>query len=582
MILRRVVSSLGVVLLSAVVLPLTACVEDRPGVSAMTLDPPILAQAEPLRITGSGQYLAGRHAQAIRDAAAAADFFAEALKRDPENPELLRQALAQSAADGRMGQASDYAARLLTFDSEDGLAAYVVAQHAAKVGDYAKVERVLANLPRRGLSSFLAPLMIAWAQAAQNRYDAALETLKPMKAANHTAAMHDFHAALINEVAGRAAEARALYDATMANPLAFTFRAMQVAASFHARQGDIERTRSLYRRYRLQNPDSALLAENAEPNRTAPPVIGNARQGMAEALFGTASSIKQGNMTELALVMARLALDLDGGFGLAYLMVGDLLDDRGRFVEANALYEKMPASDGERWTADLRRAENLARMKKPQDAATLLRDLAKRRPNRADALIILGDTLRSDKRFEDAAKAYEDAEKRLGKIEQRHWAFFYSRGIAYERSQQWPKAEADFQKALELQPDQPLVLNYLGYSWVDQGLNLDRARGMIEKAVSLRPNDGYIIDSLGWALYRMGDFAGAVKQLERAIEIRPEDPVINDHLGDAYWRVGRKDEARFQWNHALSLDPEADQIEPIKAKIAKGLEDSKTAVSGGK
>ena len=127
---------------------------------------------------------------------------------------------------------------------------------------------------------------------------------------------------------------------------------------------------------------------------------------------------------------------------------------------------------------------------------------------------------------------------------------FYFRGICYERSKQWPQAEADLKKALQLYPDQPLVLNYLGYSWIDQGVNLDEGMNMIRRAVEQRPDDGYIVNSLGWANFRIGNYDEAVKELERAVELKPDDPTINDHLGDAYWRVGRVLEARFQWSHA--------------------------------
>ncbi|MGC2781087.1 MAG: tetratricopeptide repeat protein, partial [Bradyrhizobium sp.] len=151
--------------------------------------------------------------------------------------------------------------------------------------------------------------------------------------------------------------------------------------------------------------------------------------------------------------------------------------------------------------------------------------------------------------------------------------YYYYRGICLERSKQWPKAEADMRKALELQPDQPHVLNYLGYSWIDQGVNLDEGMKMIKRAVEQRPDDGYIVDSLGWAYYRIGNYEEAVKNLERAIDLKPEDPTINDHLGDAYWRIGRKLEAKFQWAHARDLKPEAEEQPKIEAKIQNGLTD---------
>ena len=166
-------------------------------------------------------------------------------------------------------------------------------------------------------------------------------------------------------------------------------------------------------------------------------------------------------------------------------------------------------------------------------------------------------------------------------MERRHWSLLYSRGIALERSKQWARAETDFIKALELEPEQPYVLNYLGYSWVDQGIHLERATGMIEKAVELRPRDGFIVDSLGWAYFRIGDYGGAVRELERAVELRPQDPVINDHLGDAYWMVGRRLEARFQWRRALALEPEADVAGTITNKLEDGLPQPARATAGG-
>jgi Flp pilus assembly protein TadD len=197
--------------------------------------------------------------------------------------------------------------------------------------------------------------------------------------------------------------------------------------------------------------------------------------------------------------------------------------------------------------------------------------MAGEKTSRPEALVNLADLLRSKKRFSESVEAYDAAIERIGTIGKRHWTLLYSRGIALERSSQWLRAEEDFITALRLKPDQPYVLNYLGYSWVDQGINLARAQKMIERAVELRPNDGYIVDSLGWVLYRLGDFPRAAKQLERAVELRPQDPTINDHLGDAYWRVGRAAEARFQWRRALSLDPEPDQVSTIRDKISNGL-----------
>ena len=202
-------------------------------------------------------------------------------------------------------------------------------------------------------------------------------------------------------------------------------------------------------------------------------------------------------------------------------------------------------------------------------------------PERSDALIRLGNILRYQERYEEAVDAYDQAVERIGEIGRDNWTLLYSRGIALERAGQWDRAEADLLKALELQPDQPFIMNYLGYSWVEQGKNLAVARKMLERAVAQRPDDGYIVDSIGWALYKLGELAEAVRHLERAVALRPQDPVINDHLGDAYWRVGRSGEARIQWQRVLGLNPDDDLRRQIDAKLKDGLPRQNSGGSGG-
>jgi Flp pilus assembly protein TadD len=181
--------------------------------------------------------------------------------------------------------------------------------------------------------------------------------------------------------------------------------------------------------------------------------------------------------------------------------------------------------------------------------------------------------LRGQEKYAEAAEAYSKAIALIGTPQERNWALFYTRGISYERSERWADAERDLKQALKLKPEQPLVMNYLAYSWVEQGVNKTEALAMLKRAVDLRPEDGFVIDSLGWAHYRLGDYKTAIKYLEQAILLEPGEPTVNDHLGDAYWRVGRKLEARFQWQHALTLKPEAAEQPKIKRKIEAGLED---------
>jgi Flp pilus assembly protein TadD len=252
-------------------------------------------------------------------------------------------------------------------------------------------------------------------------------------------------------------------------------------------------------------------------------------------------------------------------------VVGDVLTQRKRHTEALAEFRRVAEVPALAWTGRLRIADSLANLKREDEARDTLTAMAQERPDRTDALVRLGDLHRQAERFAEAVGPYTRALERTTVIEPRHWGLYYARGIAHERSKQWPQAEADFLKALELSPEQPYVLNYLGYSWIDRGENLERGREMVERAVRLRPNDGHIVDSLGWAHFKLGNLADAVRYMERAVELKAMDPVINDHLGDVYWAVGRYSEARFQWERALLRAEEADLIAQIREKLGRSI-----------
>ncbi len=236
-------------------------------------------------------------------------------------------------------------------------------------------------------------------------------------------------------------------------------------------------------------------------------------------------------------------------------------------------YGRVPEKSPYRRDAEMQRALNLAENSQSAEAIKQLKILLERDKTDMRTYLALGGVYAQDKNFADAAKIYDAAVQQIKTPERKDWPVFYQRGIAYERLKEWDKAEPNFRKALELYPDQPQVLNYLGYSWVDRGENLDEALGMIKKAVELRPQDGYIVDSLGWAYYMLGRYPEAVIELEKAVKLRPEDPTINDHMGDAYWRVGRLLEATFQWNHAIAGKPEPEELVKIEEKLKKGLPD---------
>ena len=304
------------------------------------------------------------------------------------------------------------------------------------------------------------------------------------------------------------------------------------------------------------------------------PNVTDAKAGAAEALMNLSIALRQENRLSEAIVFgqyARALLPDDAGITL---LVGDSFEAADRRLEANALYERIPTSHPLSWLARLRMAENLDLSNDTAGAIAVLQTMANERADRIDALTTLARILRQHERFAEAAAEYDRAIARLPRAEPWQWGLYYQRGISYERSRQWPKAEADFRRALELQPDQPDVLNYLAYSWVDRGESerFAEAERMLNRAVELRPNSAHIIDSLAWVKYRTGRYQEAVTLLERAIEIMPLDPTLLDHLGDAYWRVGRLQEARFQWQRALRNNPESELRAQLERKAERGLD----------
>jgi tetratricopeptide (TPR) repeat protein len=304
-----------------------------------------------------------------------------------------------------------------------------------------------------------------------------------------------------------------------------------------------------------------------------PRLVASADEGAAEALYGLGASLGRRGGEDLGLVYLQLALYLQPDHPLALLSLADLYESLKKPELAIKAYERIPQTSPLHRNAAIQMATDLDALDRADEAEKHLIALVKEFPDDQEAIMALGNVQRGHKKFAECADTYSKGVKALGTPEKANWVLFYFRGICYERTKQWPQSEADLKKALELFPDQPQVLNYLGYSWIDQGVHLDDGMAMIKKAVQQRPDDGYIVDSLGWAYFKLGNYDEATKQLERAIELKPEDPTINDHLGDAYWRIGRTLEARFQWAHARDLKADPEDLPKILDKLKNGLPD---------
>jgi tetratricopeptide (TPR) repeat protein len=527
-----------------------------------------------------GNYLAGRHAESERDLSIAADFLKAALAEAPEAPDLLRRTFVILTMEGRFEEAAVLAKDYIKDQPKSSVANLMLAVNDMQAGNHDAAENRLATLPDSGLTGLTAPVLRAWAFAGQDKTDDALKALEALDKESAIKAIYTLHKGLVLEYSGRHDEAMIILEEIAARDEGMSFRFAELIGNIYERTGEAEKAKALYQKYQNDRPGTTLFEQalmRVDAGDKPKPEIGSANDGAAEVLFGIANSLRQQRARETALVLSRLALHLKPDYPIMLTLVGELLEMDDRLVLANEFYAKVDAKSSFGRSAVMRIAANLHDMEKTDEAISLLREVAETYLNDPEPPTKIGDYLRSRERFAEAIPEYDEALRRAGELKPQHWRLLYIRGIVLEREKQWIKAEKDFLKALEFEPDQPYVLNYLGYSWVEQERNLDQALEMIQKAVKLRPNDGYIIDSLGWVYYQLNEFEKAAKELERAVEYRPEDPVINDHLGDAYWKVGRKVEARFQWKRSLSLKPDESLIETVTDKLKHGLKNDDTA-----
>ncbi len=507
-------------------------------------------------------YLTARFAAGQGDNDFAASQYLRALEGDPTNIELRQQAFITALLAGK-----PQAVELAPMMADDQAAIMLLAGIDAKAGRWEQAETRINSLPRQGIAQILHPLLIAWIQAGQGRTDVALATLQSAPDAQRLKALYALHGAMIADLAKKPAEATRLYRAAIADFGGTDYQLARHVASWQARQGRLDDARKTLAALAAAAPEFAI-ALPAVIERIAAPAITSPIQGMAETYLTLAAALRGQERAAFSLVLTQLALDLDPDNASLRLLIADLHESRAKPDLALAQLNAIPANDPLIPLILLRQAGLADRLGNSETALKLLDQIAEAAPDRPEIPTMQGDLLRQKRKFPEAVAAYDRAIALLPQPPVlAHWPLYYNRGIAHDRAKQWTKAEADLLLALKLQPEQPFVMNYLGYSWTEQGRNLARAREMIERAVALRPNDGEIVDSLGWVLFRQGDVRGATKYLERAVEMMPEDPTINGHLGDIYWAGGRKREAGFQWRRALNLKPDADEIPTLQSKL---------------
>jgi tetratricopeptide (TPR) repeat protein len=538
-------------------------------------------EQELLHDNPAGNYLAARHAGTERDSAAAAAYYLNVLKDDPKNPDLLSRAFLSVLTGGDIDQAGKLADRLLQVDHTDRIARLVVGVRALKQKDYAAARQNFAQSVRGPVTDLTATLLSAWALAGSGDTKVSIDTMDKLSGPDWYSIFKDMHAGLILDLANNKKEAGKRYErAYKVDPTAV--RMVEAYGRYLARSGNKADALKVYEDFNRVLPDHPLIVQEMKAVNDGdklPLLVDSPQAGAAEALYGLGASIGRRGGEDLALIYLQLALYLEPSHVMALLSLADLYESLKKPDLAIKIYERVPPSSPLSRNAEIQLAGDLDQLDRSDEAKKKLEHVIAEHPKDTEAILALGNIQRGRKEFAECADTYAKAIDTIPNPDKSNWVVFYFRGICYERSHQWPSAEADMKKALELFPEQPLVLNYLGYSWVDQGVHLDDGMDMIRRAVEQRPDDGYIVDSLGWAYFRTGNYDEAVKNLERAVELKPDDPTINDHLGDAYWRVGRTLEAHYQWSQAKDLGPDKEDLPKIEAKIKDGLPDDKSSAA---
>lgn len=528
--------------------------------------------------SGAGAYLAARSAATHNDYASAATYFARALFRDAGNAQLMERLAATHVAAGHFDRALPVAEQMHDSGLESQIANLVRLAGMAAGEDFSAV---LARDPSKdGVGPLVDGLAMAWAQMGEGSVSKALQTFDIVSEQKGLHGFALYHKAMALAMAGDFEGAEELFADPESGAAMMTRRGAMARAEILSQLGRNDDALQMLSDAFGDRFDPGLERMSAllEAGETMPFThVRSARDGMAEVYFSVASALNGEAKDDYTLVYARAAQYLRPGHTDAQLLAAELLDQLGQYELAAQSYKMVPPDSPDHHAAELGRAKTLRRAGKLDAAIEVLERLADTYPDLAIVHSSLGDLMRREQDYASAVEAYDRALALTPDGAASRWFLFYVRGIAHERLGDWPAAEADFRAALDLNPDQPQVLNYLGYSMVEHRVNFDEALGMIERAVAARPESGHIVDSLGWVLFQLGRSEEAVGHLERAVELMPVDPVVNDHLGDAYWSVGRYREARFQWSRSLSLVASGDDAEGeadagrIRRKLEVGL-----------
>lgn len=532
---------------------------------------------DPEATNAYGDYLTAVYARSTGDPARASRAYLELLAKEPGNLALLEGAYSFFVFNGDIAHALDTAGRLNALDPDHVPTGMLLTLEAYLARDDNRMESHLVRVKGFGFDNLMAPILRGWVLAREGRGEEALQTLAPLSKVKRFEPYYVEHRALILDYLGRTGEAEAGYRAILSRESPGSATPVLALAALLQRKGEGAEARRLLADVGGRFPGEVEIAAARSAlarGEKLGSAAANPDRALALAFLRLGKEFGRDRAFLPAVVYGRFALYLDPALDEARLFLGNLLLNQ-RYPDLALDAYNAVAADGVYGEAAARsRTYALNALGRLEEALAAAETLAQREPPSLEALTALGDLYRDRERYADALSAYERAISARGELGPDNWFLLYSRSVCLERLGRFDEAEADLRRVLAFRPDEPDVLNYLGYMWVDRGVNFAEARALIEKAVKLAPDNGAFLDSLGWAEYRTGEFEAAVETLEKAVALEPGDPVMNDHLGDAYWKAGREREAAFQWNRALVFGPTDDERTRIEAKLASGLPDA--------
>ncbi len=522
-----------------------------------------------------GDFLVATYAGSTRDARVAAARYQAALSADPTNLTLLERAFVFSVAAGDMDQAARLAPYVAAANPVSDLAPLIQGVFALKGGQYENAKAFFTASHPPGDPDLMGALVLAWTAVGQGDAATGRALLKPQGGAGPDVFLA-YHRARVEEAlrnnAGADAAYKAADEATGGRSLTVTL----AYATWLQSTARADAAEKVLKRFLDATPGNPVAQSALAKLRAGQPVarrLSSPQQGAGEGFYGIASAVGDGEVQDAAIVYLRLALYLDPQNDGALTFLAGALERANQYDEAIATFRSVPKSSPFYVTAQVSAADLLDKTDRTAEAIALLSRLERDDAEGALAASALGDVYRVRERWSEAADAYTRAIERSGpSFNSEDWPLFYARGIALHQSNRWPQAESDLRMALKLSPEQPLVLNYLAYSWIERGERVDEALAMLQRAVDQRPDDGYIIDSLGWAYYRLGQYERAVQILEQALQFSAHESTVYEHLGDAYAKTKRLREAQFMWGHALKLKPDPRRIPIIQVKLREGVD----------